>query len=251
MDLAAELVFKNINSGKDETEMYIETVNKFACADREIMLPFLGLQAMMSSQIIGSLTAVEVLLGDLWVAAVNYGPKVLAENAVKANKKNAAGLKLERSDTTKAQEKTIPVSCLSEYGYDLRERMGDLLLEEKKVDFESVYNAAVAYCLTFGDWIAPLFDENTASFADIHALSLVRNVLVHNGGNVDADFVEGIAKKPATSFQSLRALDVTHKLPIHGGLSGKMMSCASVFGVNLISAVDKYLSNNMVQNGNN
>ncbi|MCE9589649.1 MAG: hypothetical protein K8S99_03900 [Planctomycetes bacterium] len=204
---------------------------------------FLGIEAILQAQIQGAWTALEAMLADLWVKAVNHGPKSLAKGVWKAQEKSG-GLKPEQGqDADKSQEKTIPIQCLSDYGFDLRDRMGDLFVDRKKVDFACLRNIAKAYESAFGSDIANLLIGDTELCADLQMMEVVRNLLAHQAGIVDQMFERHIRKLKKSSVYSMLAdTPKATPLPVNGHLSGRFNTVAIDIGLAVILAVDARLS---------
>src|SRR6266853_2313844 len=90
------------------------------------------------------------------------------------------------AEHSKEQRESVEIQTISEYGYDLRTKMGTLLVAEKKVDFERIRNARSAWTTAFGKDATDIFDD--PKHASVVSLEAVRNLLAHRGGIVDLQF---------------------------------------------------------------
>jgi hypothetical protein len=192
-----------------------------------------GIESLLSSLVIGLWTACEVCLSDLWVGALNEGPKRLVKNVIKESH-----LKPD-SRAAASDEKQIAISALAEYGYDLTGKMGDLLKDTKKVDFQSLRNTQKAYLAAFRGNIEQILSEKDQSYANITILSAIRNVLLHRGGKIDREFKSIVRKAVGNSISSVKDWTEGDTLIIRGGLvKGLHESVVDLF-TRLLVFVDK------------
>ena len=180
----------------------------------------LGLDALLSAQVVGAWTAFEVLSGDLWIAAVNAAP--------------AAAVRWAQKDSDKA----VPLSKLVKYGdhsFNLGAIMGDVLAAEEKVSFLTLTSTRIAY--------EKAFDRAPSAFNDpqLKLLELVRNLIVHNGGKVDQTFKDQL--RQCNLERHADCVDVQLGLPyvIDGPLAARFTDAASKGGASLI----KFVSNTL------
>lgn len=115
-------------------------------------------------------TALECLARDLWIAFINNSSTSIAHKAFRA---------LERDDV---QRKFIAISDLVKYGFDIRNKVGNILASKFSfTDFEGIRNAFRV--------IEP--EDDLASDTTARALFLLektRHLLVHKAGYVDEKF---------------------------------------------------------------
>jgi len=86
-----------------------------------------AIQATMAAMLIGLWTAFESLAQDTWIAAVDGRPVPLAQRILEPG----ADLK------TGEQSKSISWKVIARAGFNLRPSMGQILLRERKVDFNN------------------------------------------------------------------------------------------------------------------
>jgi hypothetical protein len=189
----------------------------------------------VASMVVMAWTAFEVLSKDLWVVAMNHGDKRAVERVFAAQNK-AGGLKPD-AETTKQAEKMVPLSILQDFGYDLRSRMGDLLVQQKKVEFMSVKTTRIAYEAAFGAAIDGVFKGTGCE--EIEALEYIRNAIVHAGGRLDVRY-KGIQKR-FPSLPSVDGLEHRPEMPISGQIARFLISPAFALSKELIGFVHNWL----------
>ncbi len=139
----------------------------------------LGVATILSAQVALAWTAFEMLATDLWISALNEAPNPLA-------------VRFASSMAEKQQGKSVAISQLAEYGrrdFNLSSVMGTLLKDIGKADFTSLRSTKFAYEKAFGEKIA-LFDHN-----GLQVLELVRNLVLHNAGIIDAKFLDSLKER--------------------------------------------------------
>jgi hypothetical protein len=145
-----------------------------------------GLDALSSSAVIICWTAFESLAADLWVEAINYSLH-LAEEVLNRQQPPRRG----DSSDSRAQEKSIHLHKLAKYGYDLRNKMGFLLRDEKKVQFDQLSYLKAAYKDAFGERSEELF----LRYQDLSLIEALRNLFAHRGGIIDENFLKRTKKR--------------------------------------------------------
>jgi hypothetical protein len=165
-----------------------------------------GMEVLLISLMLQTWTAFEAFVTDTWVVALNLGPKSWARQ-VTAAKSEKDG---------KEQRKTIPLSQIEKFNFDLTKNMGSLLKE--KFDFARLKNVKGAYLAAFGGDASPLFDTNNLNPANVAALEAIRNVFAHRGGRVDEEFRGLVSKCPASEYYWLRDLKDGDKVRIDGAM---------------------------------
>lgn len=201
----------------------------------------IGIEAILHSQILAAWTALEAVLQDAWVTALNHGPKSISKNVLERNK--ALRPVNDEAASSKNSDKLIPIKCLSEYGYDLRNRMGDLLYDQGKVDFTCLNNAARAYNAAFGKDVSDLINGDTPRGEDIRMMEAIRNLLAHQAGIVDIKFIRNVASlKKSTLSTDLSGLAVKKALPITASMVGHLNACAIATACDVLRAVDARIS---------
>ena len=144
----------------------------------EFMLGLNGVREWIEVQLLAATsatwTAFECVTSDAWVNAVNAAPCKFAVGVVAAQGEAPDGF----------SGKTIPVGLLAKHGFDLRHVMGTLL--KPKFDFTTVRGAKTAFSAAFprNASIESIFEDE-----DLKLLEVVRHVIVHRAGIMDAEFL--------------------------------------------------------------
>jgi hypothetical protein len=133
----------------------------------------LGAPEMLASYISAMWT---IFAGDLWEAAINGHPSGLS---------GLHGRKI-HSNRAQTEEKTIPLSQIERYGYDLTSNMGTILRE--KFNFNSLKGIREAYSVAFHKDTSKV--DASLSDTSLDALSEVRNLITHKGAIVDQRYSE-------------------------------------------------------------
>jgi hypothetical protein len=190
-----------------------------------------SIEAILYSVVLGLWTAFEIFSSEVWIVALNEGPKQLAENVFKRPKMN------DDEDITNQQAKQIPLEVLKNYEYDLSSKMGDLLRDTKKVDFQSIYSTALAYATVFGSAAESLFDVKQEDYANIIVLSEMRNVILHNANLVDEKYRRSVRKAKGSTLSPVLSLAVNEPLPIQGSLIRQITRSIGLFSTQLLKIV--------------
>lgn len=149
-----------------------------------------GIDAILAAMLSDAWGALEICVGDLWIDAVNRCPAILGDRA--------------------AQQKTVSIERVAEFGYDLRSHLGSFLIATGRYEFTSLKKAQNAYdaAFTFGaDGIADPFQP----YDTLDAIGHVRNVFAHRSGVVDQRSLQAVRRIPA-----LEAIEVGQRIPLDG-----------------------------------
>jgi hypothetical protein len=189
--------------------------------------------------LLGAWTAFEVLISDLWITSLNYGPKALAEAVFTAATQQALKPEIDgkRMKESQAEEKTIPLPALKGR-YDLRDKMGSLLADLGKVKFDSFTNTVRAYEAAFGKDAGAILDKSKTDCGNVAFLEAARNAIVHRGGFADAKFREKVQHATGSTFYQYRSLKDTDKLPIAGQMVAELIKSTMQIAVQLMKFVD-------------
>jgi hypothetical protein len=184
-----------------------------------------GPEAWMASQIIATWTAFEAMTGDLWEAAVNLKPEILAKLSGRNKSAQRQGDDVKR----------IKIDWLHKYKFNVSEHMGTIFLEEKRYTFDGLDGIREAYLDAFSvdhSEIEKIILDNA-----LDAISLIRNNLVHNGGIIDAKYLRRSKDLP---IQALGESGTP--ILIDGELAAQIIGPVLKDGHNLIVAVDNWLT---------
>lgn len=182
----------------------------------------LGIEALFSTVIIDSWTAFENLASDLWVVAVDKGPKEIASRAF-------------LSKQLRTPEDQITPKTIHKLEHDLKEQPGSWLREVGKVSFQRLDDIKLFYAEVFGKDVKKLFDEVDGGY--IVALSAFRNALIHNAGKADKKFLERVAR-----FPEFRNIPTKEEFLLDGEVVARLRNAAINLGQKLIQFVDNQLT---------
>jgi hypothetical protein len=143
-----------------------------------------GFIHMFSGYVTFTWTAIETMIGDLWEAAVNTHPKILAGLNGKPRKSaNYPAVK-----TSGDQDRKFDLNLVAKHDYNLRNCMGTIFRSERRFEFTRLSSAREAYMKAFSEKSSKVDAAITSTSFD--ALSAVRNVLLHKAGVVDDQYVQ-------------------------------------------------------------
>lgn len=193
-----------------------------------------GLDAMLSSYIIGAWTIVETILGDLWESALNVSPSRLAALSGRPSRIRRNAKADSNQSKAEFETKTIGLASLQRHGFDVRAKMGTIL--RQKFEFSRLSGIREAYSCAF--------DKDTKELDRLlldeafDALSAVRNLLVHKAGMVDAAYLK--------STNNLRVPKPLAGMPIEldGEIAVGLIKPSFQCVASLILAVDTWIEKN-------
>lgn len=202
--------------------------------------------SLMASQVILTWTAFETLAGDLWAAAINDCPYQLAK--LGGNRQRISDMVAAKSDAQRQRIKDEKpegdqgrqvdlnrIAALTQDRYDLSLKMGALLKERMK--FTTLDGIREAYSEAFIKRHAPTEKIDSAlSSTGLDVLGAVRNLLVHQGGVVDEEYLEASkahADAPRAEFRK--------QLKLHGWTCSSLIRPVVSSALELLSGVDNHL----------
>ena len=188
--------------------------------------------AMYASAVISAYSVFEILAADLWVTMLNLRPASLGVAALNAKPRDPSDSDPDL-DSEGKRFVSIVKQFLIDHGFNLAGAMGSGLRD--KYRWVSFVGITAAYMDVF-----PEADKRLKKvFYDpgMRSLSAVRNVLVHKGGLVDAEFVQKAAHDP-----TLRSYRQPQKLFIDGPLLSTLAGAAVSNAATLIEFADEWIS---------
>lgn len=216
------LAFNSLSDGERSTLM----AHWGAAFVGDVMVKFTpgmdrSMEALLSSTLIQSWMAFEVLASDLWARAIDRGPAHLRKRVARK------ALRAEKSDD--------PMDLLSDEDleYDPQKRLGSYLLQARKVSFGRLVFIKSNYETAFSDKIKSVFKSDR----HIDALSAFRNALIHAGGKADAHF-----KKQIKGFAEFDKIKKNRKLALDGKLVARLRAAATTVGAGLLHYVDDVMT---------
>lgn len=193
-----------------------------------------GLDALLSSMITGTWTALEAMMADLWETSVNLRPTELASLSGNPKKRFGKDNNVGVSETKTSESddaKSVRLDILMEYSFDIQRVMGTIL--KRKFDFGRLSGIRKAYGSAFARNTTRI-DQVLKSPA-LEALSIVRNLLVHKANAIDPEYL-----RRAKSLDVPRG-EIGHRIVLDGETVVKLIEPAMNCGADLISAVDEWL----------
>jgi hypothetical protein len=185
-----------------------------------------GVEALLVGLLLHTWTAYEAFVTDIWVAAINSNPRKFVNQI--ANAKSAENAEMQ-------QEKSIPISYLSRFGFDLRNKMGAVL--KRKFDFDRLRGIAHAYESTFGKDAKGLFDTSQLNSANMAALEAIRNLFAHRSGKSDLQFRDLIKKCHGSPYHHLQHLEDDKKVEVDGIMVREFFYSASIHALAMLRYV--------------
>lgn len=189
-----------------------------------------AVECLLISLLLQTWTAFESLTTDVWIAALNLGPKSFCKRV--ANYKGA--------QSKEQQAKSILITSLERFNFDLTNSMGSLLKE--KFDFARLRNIKTAYITAFGKETEPLFDTNNLNPANNAAHEAIRNVFAHRGGRADGQFRYLVSKCPASEYYWLRDLKDDEKVKVDGAMVYDLWLSTCATATALVILVNKKIN---------
>jgi hypothetical protein len=172
-------------------------------------------QSLVFSALSGFWTSFEILVTDAWVAALNASPAVIAQQCFARVQKT--------EDTSDLDGKQVSVRLLSKYGFDLRQKMGDIL--RPKFDFTGVSGQLRAFTAAFGQ-----ANELSSIFSDksLSELEATRHVIAHRAAVADEEFIKRTGSQ----------LPVGNKISMEPARAVHFLNAVLLSGCRLLSFVD-------------
>ena len=191
-----------------------------------------GIRSNLSSMIIGTWTAFEILASDLWVAAVDAHPYELSQlKAWKWVTQKPRERKAKKNKPPKCRSSGLP----RKYPRILGLKKGKTLAEDK-IRFASLRSIKESYMSAFYCHHGGI--KKVLESRELKVLASVRNLLVHKSGIVDGRFLKQI-----NGTSSFLRQPVGRRLPICGQTTGDFVESGFRCSSNLIKEVDQWLAN--------
>ena len=236
------------------------------------------IRMLMAMQATGMWSDVEVMVGDLWEAAVNAHPKILSNLEGKVPRVKGGNTASDQGDSapneseepnagddpgwtyepssgerSKDSSKMIEIRLLESCGFDASRTMGTLLRRSRKVYFTSLRDIKESYGKAFcvnrrkskgprGHYtkliMGALNDES------LIALAAMRNVILHKNGVCDDDY-ERESKKTTL----IPTLTPPQPFFVDGKILLDVLPAVMRACINLILAVDGWLAASQAYDG--
>ncbi len=198
-----------------------------------------GLQ-FLATLCVRAWTIFEVLAGDLWVEVLDSNPEVLGKSAAEYDRREAgdaesviSGNKNKKNDPdVKGRTIQVPLDALVSCNWNLANRLGTYCKE--KFNFQTFEKIKEAYEYV---WPKPYAGRIHEIFdIGLREVAAIRNVIVHNGGEVDEKFKRQLAPE-----NPLRDLPINQHIPLDGRMAMRLADMATRKAQGLITLVDDSL----------
>jgi len=166
----------------------------------------------------------EVLAVDLWKTLVNEFPIPLARKVL-------SGQPAPDTDGLQRDQKSLSLSVLDRFGFDLSKKMGDVLANQRKVNLDSFVGILSAYKTSFG----PDFSEDFPN--ELRWLEAYRNLYAHRGGIVDSTFIRRVK-----GMGTEEPLQIGQNFQITGYQTRDFMNVVVRAGLNLLRFADRWIN---------
>jgi len=190
-----------------------------------------NIKSFCTSLLIQAWTVFEALAEELWEAAINAHPSKLSRLAGKPRFKGGTKTNQPNSDESR---KMVPISELEKYQFDVRNRMGTILLDVGKVSFRSLPDIRAAYHSAFWEHAGNI--DEVLNDPGLQYAAAVRNVFIHKAGKVDQEFFDQTANVPGVP--TLKSGD---PFPLTGKLCAKLVDDLIGCSCSLIRAVHSWI----------
>lgn len=197
-----------------------------------------GTHSLFASALILSYTLFETLATDLWVRAVNLRPLSLAQNVLSSHLEDSG------DDDRRVAKPMIPLADLAEFDFDLRNDMGTLLKERRRVALDSLKTTEEAYHDAFWN---PSSDKQRKCVAlsevfkkyrnDLAVLECIRNLLAHRSGLVEDRFRRGMQRLD----HDINIPEDGQQLRLDGHIVVRYVKVAIEFSKDLLKFVSEWL----------
>jgi hypothetical protein len=220
-----------------------------------------AIESILSTVIVGTWTAFEVMSADLWIASVNESPDPLASLTGDADRISDLNRGAKKGNVatpdnqeeidddildrlSESSDKTIKIGEMHRVTrgrFDLSQHMGDLLSQTVHAELSGLKKIRSAYSKAFTEKakrVRPNKIDEILADKRLDVLYAVRNLMVHAGGICDDDYIDAIA-----SISGAPKIDKGLPIKLDGestcSLSGPVVGLAS----NLLKGVDRWLIN--------
>lgn len=195
-----------------------------------------GIEYMFTSLLVGTWTAFETLAADLWEAALNRHPQVLADLRGGTKGRYAtdrADPDREIVEPAELKGKTIKLSWLHRLRYDVGKSMGTI--HRERYNFDRLAGIREAYAAAFSDRYSAI--DGVLGNEVLDTVALLRNIIVHRAAAADESYV-----RRAQKLSLAPSLALGEKVTFDGesfcSVMVPMLRCAD----GLILAVDAWIT---------
>jgi hypothetical protein len=196
-----------------------------------------GLEAVVSSSILGCWTAFETMAADLWEAALNTHPHGLAELKGKRKRMFVGSGDADDDDTATApgESRSVSLALIHRHDFEIRNRMGSILRATQR--FDHLAGMREAYGLAFHKNFAAI--QVALQNEALDGLNAVRNLIVHRNGVVDSTYEKRAKhlKIPKAAVGESIALDAK-------ALVYDLLAPLLVCSLDLLTAADDWVASN-------
>lgn len=194
-----------------------------------------GFEYLLSTFVIGAWSVFETMAGDLWETSLNLNPSGLAHlkgapNRLRKNEKAKFGSP--KTSREENQSKSVDLDLIQFHKFDLRNKMGTIL--RNRYEFSRLSTIREAYSSAFDNDTAQV--DAVLKEDSLDALSVVRNVLVHNAAMADQEYI-----RRSQNLKTLPKAGLGQLLPLDGENVVGLIKPALVQASQLLRSVDEWL----------
>jgi hypothetical protein len=192
-------------------------------------------ETLLSAYITSMWTVFETLAGDLWEAAINEKPNLLAQLKGKPSRlrKGRPATPDISVNADEPSQKVIKLDVLQFHHWNLTNKMGTAL--KTRYTFSRLEGIREAYAAAFCEKTDDLDKALTDVALDI--LSALRNVIAHKAGIADREYLDR-----CKTFDGLPRATEGHSIELDGKMTAHMIGEAAFCCAVLIRNVDEWLS---------
>jgi hypothetical protein len=197
-----------------------------------------GFEGLLLSYVTNMWTIFETLAGDLWEAAINEKPDILAQLKGKSSRlRKGRGRSAIDSPPSHTREdeasKLVRLDLIQFHRWNLSNKMGTVL--KSKYDFSRLETLREAYACAFcekADDIDQILSDDA-----LDVLSALRNIIVHKGAVADKEYLAR-----CKYLSKLPKAEEGNAIPLDGEVISYTIGEAIYCSAYLVDAVDKWVT---------
>jgi hypothetical protein len=176
--------------------------------------------------------------GDLWEAALNSHPTILAALRGTPTRIGRAdkGVPQSHKGGGSSDTKSVSLSMIELHKFDVRNSMGTIFRGQRRFEFTRLSGIREAYSCAFSEKSSKV--DAALGSKTLDALSAVRNMLVHKAGLADAEYIR------LSSSLDVPKTELGSPVHLDGEVVAKLVKGAVTSANSLLIAVDDWTQQN-------